>query len=215
MGPFGPKNPGGPVGPVDPREPTGPFGPKNPAGPVGPVDPKNITGSTGSTGSTEYTGPVGPVEIIDPSGPFGSKNPGGSVGPVGPKNPTGSTGSVATTDAEVYSGMAEVAVTNGESKKIEFYGTFVPQTECSYSSCYLGWINNYTISGDSTFLGIGGNDTIKPYFEFKTNSDDDFVINRNPNLKEVWVQIIEILCQKINPQITQANPTSDKLRSVA
>lgn len=95
-----------------------------------------------------------------------------------------------TIDADIYFGSAEITVTNGDVKKIEFYGTFIPQPECSYSRCFWGWIDNYTIVGEASFLGVNGNDTVKPYFEFKTNSEEDFVINRDPNLKEVWVQII-------------------------
>ena len=50
---------------------------------------------------------------------------------------------------------------------------------------------------------------IKPVFEFKTNSEEDFVIVRNQNLDENWVQMIEILCEKINPQINKVNVVSD------
>jgi len=56
---------------------------------------------------------------------------------------------------------------------------------------------------------------IKPVFEFKTNSEEDFVIVRNQNLDETWVQIIEILCEKINPQITQGNILSDRAQKSA
>lgn len=31
----------------------------------------------------------------------------------------------------------------------------------------------------------------------------------------MWIQIIEVLCQKINPQITQVNPADDKAQATA
>ncbi len=64
-------------------------------------------------------------------------------------------------------------------------------SSCSYSKCFSGWINNYTVLGEATVVGFA-NETlvIKPVFEFKTNSEDDFVIVRNPNLAETWTQII-------------------------
>lgn len=114
--------------------------------------------------------------------------------------------------ADVYFGSTEITIENGDYKKIEFYGTFVSDnSSCSHSRCFYGWINNYTVLGEETVIGYN-NETlaIKPVFEFKTNSEEDFIIVRNQNLDETWVQIIEILCEKINPQINKVNVASDR-----
>ena len=119
--------------------------------------------------------------------------------------------------ADVYFGSTEITIENGDYKEIEFFGTFVSDnSSCAYSRCFYGWINNYTVFGEETVIGYN-NDTlaIKPVFEFKTNSEEDFVIVRNQNLDETWVQMIEILCEKINPQITQLNPLSDRAQASA
>ena len=114
-------------------------------------------------------------------------------------------------EADVYFGSTEITIENGDYKKIDFFGTFVSDnSSCAYSRCFYGWINNYTVLGEETVIGYN-NDTlaIKPVFEFKTNSEEDFVIVRNQNLDETWVQMIEILCEKINPQINKVNIASD------
>jgi hypothetical protein len=91
---------------------------------------------------------------------------------------------VANQEAEVYFGSVEINIENGDKKKIDFFGTFVPNNkDCSYSRCYYGWIDNYTISDEETVLGFNNQSlAIKPVFEFKTISEVDFVIIRNPNL---------------------------------
>ena len=114
-------------------------------------------------------------------------------------------------EADVYFGSTEVTIENGDYKKIEFYGTFFSDnSSCAYSRCFYGWINNYTVLGEETVIGYSNESLlIKPVFEFKTNSEEDFVIVRNQNLDETWVQMIEILCEKINPQINKLNVVSD------
>ena len=114
-------------------------------------------------------------------------------------------------EADVYFGSTEVTIENGDYKKIEFYGTFFSDnSSCAYSRCFYGWISNYTVLGEETVIGYSNESLlIKPVFEFKTNSEEDFVIVRNQNLDETWVQIIEILCEKINPQINKLNVVSD------
>lgn len=114
-------------------------------------------------------------------------------------------------EADVYFGSTEVTIENGDYKKIEFYGTFFSDnSSCAYSRCFYGWINNYTVLGEETVIGYSNESLlIKPVFEFKTNSEKDFVIVRNQNLDETWVQMIEILCEKINPQINKLNVVSD------
>ena len=79
---------------------------------------------------------------------------------------------IPTQEADVYFGSTEINIENGENKRIDFFGTFVPNTEnCSYSKCYYGWIDNYTITGEETIFGFTNQTlTIKPVFEFKTNS---------------------------------------------
>ena len=120
-------------------------------------------------------------------------------------------------EADVYFGSTEITIENGDYKKIEFYGTFVSDnSSCAYSRCFYGWISNYTVLGEETVIGYSNESLlIKPVFEFKTNSEEDFVIVRNQNLDETWVQIIEILCEKINPQITQGNILSDRAQKSA
>ena len=115
-------------------------------------------------------------------------------------------------EADVYFGSTEITIENGEYKRIDFFGTFVSDnSSCAYSRCFYGWINNYTVFGEETVIGYNNESlAIKPVFEFKTNSEEDFVIVRNQNLDENWVQMIEILCEKINPQITQLNILSDR-----
>jgi len=114
-------------------------------------------------------------------------------------------------EADVYFGSTEITIENGEYKRIDFFGTFVSDnSSCAYSRCFYGWINNYTVFGEETVIGYNNESlAIKPVFEFKTNSEEDFVIVRNQNLDENWVQMIEILCEKINPQINKVNVVSD------
>lgn len=114
-------------------------------------------------------------------------------------------------EADVYFGSTEITIENGEYKRIDFFGTFVSDnSSCAYSRCFYGWINNYTVFGEETVIGYNNESlAIKPVFEFKTNSEKDFVIVRNQNLDENWVQMIEILCEKINPQINKVNVVSD------
>jgi hypothetical protein len=53
-----------------------------------------------------------------------------------------------TQDADVYFGNVEINIDNGDKKRIDFFGTFVPNKKnCSYSRCFYGWVDNYTISG--------------------------------------------------------------------
>lgn len=40
-------------------------------------------------------------------------------------------------------------------------------------------------------------------FEFSTNSEKDLVITRSQEMEEIWAEIIELTCEKINPQIIQ------------
>jgi len=79
---------------------------------------------------------------------------------------------------------------------MEFYGTLISDnSSCSYSRCYYGWIFNGTFSNGDVYFGYTNDSLeIKPVFEFKTNSEEDFVIVRDKNLDEIWVQMIEILC---------------------
>ena len=79
---------------------------------------------------------------------------------------------IPTQEADVYFGSTEINIESGDKKRIDFFGTFVPNTEnCSYSKCYYGWIDNYTITGEETVLSLNNQTlAIKPVFEFKTNS---------------------------------------------
>ena len=53
-----------------------------------------------------------------------------------------------TQDADVYFGNVEINIDNGDKKRIDFFATFVPKrNNCSYSRCFNGWVDNYTISG--------------------------------------------------------------------
>lgn len=47
-------------------------------------------------------------------------------------------------DADVYSGSAQINIENGDQKRIDFFGTFISNDgpNCTYSRCFLGWIDN-------------------------------------------------------------------------
>ncbi len=89
-----------------------------------------------------------------------------------------------TQDADVYFGNVEIDIENGEKRRIDFFATFVPNNNnCAYSRCFYGWVDNYTVSGEDTAIGFANQTlAIKPVFEFKTNSEEDFLIIRHPSL---------------------------------
>jgi len=73
---------------------------------------------------------------------------------------------IITQDADLYSGSAEVDIEDGDKKRIDFFGTFIPnEVNCSHSKCYYGWIDNYTITGEDTVVGFtNASLAIKPVF---------------------------------------------------
>ena len=87
------------------------------------------------------------------------------------KKITAATIKIATQEGQLYSGSVTIDVADGESSQIDFYATLAPyQIGCTYSGCFYGWVNNYTIQGEDTILGYGDQSLlIQPVFEFKTN----------------------------------------------
>lgn len=101
-----------------------------------------------------------------------------------------------TRPSDIYGGSFQVKVESGTQERLDFFLTLVSnKIGCSHSKCYFGWVNNYTISGQQSVIGYGNPDLkIQPVFEFRANSNKDFLIVRDPNLSQEWVQIIEIYC---------------------
>ena len=70
-----------------------------------------------------------------------------------------------TQDADVYRGNVQITIPGGNTSRIEFFGTLVKNTaNCAYSSCFYGWINNYTMDGVAV-VGFGNKTlTVQPVF---------------------------------------------------
>lgn len=92
--------------------------------------------------------------------------------------------------------------TDQKPSQIEYFISFSRYEEgCDYKNCFYGWVDNYTKSGEETVPGYP-KDT-DSVFLFKANSKEEYVIERNPKLQDVFANIIEASCELYQPTLQQ------------